>query len=96
MSEVRIIATVIAKENEVAYVRAAAESIVKSSYQEEGCLQYELHQLHDNSNTFVFFEVWQSQKAVDKHNNTLHFNEFISQVKDRVELLDVKLMSKIA
>ncbi|MBC8654025.1 antibiotic biosynthesis monooxygenase, partial [Providencia vermicola] len=75
---------------------AAAESIVKSSHQEEGCLQYELHQLHDNSNTFVFFEVWQSQKAVDKHNNTPHFNEFISQVKDRVELLDVKLMSKIA
>ncbi|TOL43614.1 antibiotic biosynthesis monooxygenase, partial [Vibrio parahaemolyticus] len=36
MSEVRIIATVIAKENEVAYVRAAAESIVKSSHQEEG------------------------------------------------------------
>ncbi|MDB9565272.1 putative quinol monooxygenase [Providencia rettgeri] len=44
MPEIRIVATVIAKDNEVEFVKAATKSIVEPSNRDEGCLQYELHQ----------------------------------------------------
>ncbi|WP_273837698.1 putative quinol monooxygenase [Providencia rettgeri] len=96
MSEIRIVATIIAKDNEVEFVKSAAKSIVEPSNRDEGCLQYELHQDNANPNTFVFFEIWQDQQSLDKHNATQHLQDFIKKVEGKINLLDVKLISKIA
>lgn len=96
MSEIRIVATVIAKNNELEFVKAAVKSIVEPSNRDEGCIQYELHQDHNDLNTFVFFERWRDQESLVKHNQTLHLKEFIERIKDKVDLLDVKLIRKIA
>lgn len=96
MSEIRIVATIIAKSNEVEFVKSATKSIVEPSNRDEGCIQYELHQDNNDLNTFVFFERWRDQESLDKHNQTLHLKEFIERIKDKVDLLDVKLMRKIA
>ncbi len=55
MPEIRIVATVIAKDNEVEFVKAATKSIVEPSNRDEGCLQYELHQ--DNANPNILFSL---------------------------------------
>ncbi|QXX84807.1 MULTISPECIES: putative quinol monooxygenase [Providencia] len=96
MSEIRIVATIIAKDNEVEFVKSATKSIVEPSNRDEGCLQYELHQDNANPNTFVFFEIWQDQQSLDKHNATQHLQDFIKKVEGKINLLDVKLISKIA
>lgn len=96
MSEIRIVATIIAKSNEVEFVKSATKSIVEPSNRDEGCIQYELHQDNNDLNTFVFFERWQDQESLDKHNQTPHLKEFIERIKDKIDLLDVKLMRKIA
>ncbi|WP_273804407.1 putative quinol monooxygenase [Providencia rettgeri] len=96
MSEIRIVATIIAKDNEVEFVKSATKSIVEPSNRDEGCLQYELHQDNANPNTFVFFEIWQDQQSLDKHNETKHLQDFIKKVEGKINLLDVKLISKIA
>ncbi|WP_374445310.1 putative quinol monooxygenase [Providencia sp.] len=96
MSEIRIVATIIAKDNEVEFVKSATKSIVEPSNRDEGCLQYELHQDNTNPNTFVFFEIWQDQQSLDKHNATQHLQDFIKKVEGKINLLDVKLISKIA
>lgn len=96
MSEIRIVATIIAKDNEVEFVKSATKSIVEPSNRDEGCLQYELHQDNANPNTFIFFEIWQDQQSLDKHNITPHLQDFLKKIEDKVDLLDVKLISKIA
>ncbi len=96
MSEIRIVATIIAKDNEVEFVKSAAKSIVEPSNRDEGCLQYELHQDNANPNTLIFFEIWQDQQSLDKHNETQHLQDFIKKVESKISLLDVKLISKIA
>lgn len=96
MSEIRIVATVIAKDNEVDFVKAATKSIVEPSKKDEGCLQYELHQDNANPNIFIFFEIWKDQKSLDKHNGTQHLKDFIEKIEDKIDSLDVKLISKIA
>ncbi|MEQ5399958.1 putative quinol monooxygenase [Providencia rettgeri] len=96
MPEIRIVATVIAKDNEVEFVKAATKSIVEPSNRDEGCLQYELHQDNANPNIFIFFEIWKDQESLDKHNVTKHLQDFINKIEGKVDSLDVKLISKIA
>lgn len=96
MSEIRVIATIISKDNEIDFVKSAAKSIVDESNRDEGCIQYELHQDNKEQNVFVFFEIWKNQESLDKHNETTHLKGFIEKIKDKVSLLDVKVMSKIA
>lgn len=96
MSEIRIIATIVAKNNEIELVKAAAKYVIEPSNREEGCIQYELHQDNKHQNTFVFFEIWKNQESLDKHNLTPHLKDFLEKIKDKIELLDVKLISKIA
>lgn len=96
MSEIRIVATIIAKNQDIEFVKAAAKAIVEPSNRDEGCIQYELHQDNNNLNTFVFFEIWKNQASLDKHNVTTHLKDFLEKIKDKVDLLDVKLISKIA
>ncbi|HEM8291611.1 putative quinol monooxygenase [Providencia vermicola] len=96
MSEIRIVATIIAKDNEVEFVKLATKSLVEPSNRDEGCLQYELHQDNANPNTFIFFEIWKDQQSLDKHNATQHLQDVIKRIEDKIDLLDVKLISKIA
>lgn len=96
MSEIRIVATIIAKNQDIEFVKSAAKAIVEPSNHDEGCIQYELHQDNNNLNTFVFFEIWKNQASLDKHNITTHLKDFLEKIKDKVDLLDVKLISKIA
>ncbi|MEX6246949.1 putative quinol monooxygenase [Providencia hangzhouensis] len=96
MPEIRIVATVIAKDNEVEFVKAATKSIVEPSNRDEGCLQYELHQDNANPNIFIFFEIWKDQESLDKHTVTKHLQDFIKKIEGKVDSLDVKLISKIA
>ncbi|MEX5905984.1 putative quinol monooxygenase [Providencia hangzhouensis] len=81
MPEIRIVATVIAKDNEVEFVKAATKSIVEPSNRDEGSLQYELHQDNANPNIFIFFEIWSYQESLDKHNVTKHLQDFIKKIE---------------
>lgn len=55
---------------------SAAERLVRSSLQEEGCLSYRLLQAVENTNQFVFLEEWQDQKTIALHNASPHFQSF--------------------
>lgn len=96
MSEVRIVATLIAKPEHKAATHSAVERVVEPSRQEMGNIQYDLHEEIGHKGTYVFFEVWASQEAVDRHNSTVHFQNFVEEVEGKLETLDIKVLHQIA
>jgi quinol monooxygenase YgiN len=42
---------------------------------EKGCIVYDLHEVLGDPYQFVFFEVWESEAALEAHTRTPHFQE---------------------
>lgn len=59
-----------------------ARVIIKESNLEAGCLVYKLYQETGNPSSFIFYEEYENQEAVDFHNSTSHFKTFIGQIGD--------------
>ncbi|ASS74652.1 hypothetical protein CIG75_06490 [Tumebacillus algifaecis] len=57
-----------------------SKSIVEGSQAEEGNITYRLFEESDQPNSFVIVERWKDQAAVDFHNQTAHFLNFVGQV----------------
>ncbi|MCK9782880.1 MULTISPECIES: putative quinol monooxygenase [Enterobacterales] len=96
MNNIRLIATIVAKENHENEVLSACKAMIKPSHKDEGCIQYELHKDTTQPRTFIFFEIWKDQNAIDKHNETEHMKAFVENLKDKIELLDIKFIEKLA
>lgn len=63
---------------------ALAKTMVEKSNTEKGCLIYSLYQEVGNPQSFIFYEVYDNQEAVDFHNATPYFKTFIEQVSGLV------------
>ncbi|MER5887489.1 putative quinol monooxygenase [Streptomyces sp. NPDC001941] len=54
---------------------AAFERLAPLVRAEEGCLQYDMHQVADDPDRFVLVERWASQAALDAHDAAPHMVE---------------------
>jgi len=57
-----------------------AEVIIRNSNLEKGCKIYKLYQEVGTPGSFIFYEEYDNQEAVDYHNGTSHFKTFIGQI----------------
>ncbi|MEE1964151.1 putative quinol monooxygenase [Allomuricauda taeanensis] len=75
-------------------VREALMDLVKATQQEEACILYDLHQDIDDGNRFLFYEIWEDQEGLDKHNQMPHIKTFqaFSQGKLQVPVMVYKAM----
>ncbi|WAT02894.1 putative quinol monooxygenase [Rouxiella chamberiensis] len=94
--EVRIVAPLTVKSEFLDDVTQALLTIVAASREELGCLQYDLHREIDSENSFVFYERWQSQEAVEQHEQSAHFQHFVSQLDGKLEKIEIKKMKLFA
>jgi quinol monooxygenase YgiN len=60
---------------------AVAKKVVEGTRTEEGNISYNLLEDAEQPNVFVFLEKWQDQNALDIHEKTPHFGEFVKAVK---------------
>jgi quinol monooxygenase YgiN len=82
MSEdVRVVALMQAKQGEERAVQRACEACVGPTRQEAGCDVYVLHRDSQNPSLFVFVEHWKSERALEQHMQTPHF-EALTQALD--------------
>lgn len=95
MNEIRVVATMVAKEEYKNDVYHALKAVVIPSRREAGNIKYELHQDMQHDRTYVFFEIWKSQHALDEHNETPHFKELINKIDGKLDVLDIKLLKQI-
>lgn len=57
-----------------------AEEMVKTSNSETGCITYQLHKDLFGEGNYLFYEEYIDRKAVDAHNNSTHFHQFIKDI----------------
>ncbi len=62
-----VIAQLKAKPGQESQVRQELLSLVAPSRQDDGCLNYDLHQALDNPALFLFHENWTSQAHLERH-----------------------------
>ncbi|AJJ63024.1 putative quinol monooxygenase [Yersinia aldovae] len=94
--EVRVIASLVAKSECIDDVKQAAHQVIEPSREEKGNLQYDLHAESDQKGSFVFFERWASDDALEKHNHTEHFKRFVKAIEGKLESLEIKRVKQIA
>ncbi|MGM7701814.1 putative quinol monooxygenase [Pseudalkalibacillus sp. Hm43] len=70
------------------------KEVQRASREEEGCVQYELHQgLEDD--TFMLYEIWENETAFEEHITTDHYNHYRDQTADLIESREVYKFKKL-
>lgn len=96
MSQVVIVAKVKIKEESYLEVYEELLKVYKYTHaNDEGCIQYDLHNDADDKYSFVFVETWENQEALDAHMQTEHFLDFVRKSAEKLEVLEVKRLIKI-
>ena len=72
MSEVRVIARSVARRGRESQLRELLRGMLAPTRAELGCKLYELYE-SDSKGRFYFYEIWESQAALDRHAASPHF-----------------------
>ena len=98
MKTVTVVATFQAKPGKEAELKKVLISLVAPTRQEEGCLNYDLHQFPEDAGKFLFHENWTSRAHLDAHlQKAPHIQVLLSRLDDLAAgLPDIKLWEKIA
>lgn len=96
MKQLTVIATIKAKPGCTEELKQELIKLVTPTLNEEGCINYDLHQDHEDPATFVFYENWTTNEALEKHLRSPHILSYLEK-EDRL-LADWRLqkLSKIS
>jgi quinol monooxygenase YgiN len=72
MAEVRVIAKFVARKGEEKQLRELLRGMLAPTQAESGCKRYDLYE-SDSKGRFYFYEIWESQVALDRHAASPHF-----------------------
>lgn len=67
MSQLTIVAKILAKEDKRDLVKAALIKLIPVTRLEKGCINYDLHQDNTNPNLFYFYENWLNKELWQQH-----------------------------
>ena len=81
-----IVATVVVKQEYKEEVLKSIKTVVDATRKESGNIFYDVFEDVKNPLKFVFIEMWKSQAAIDAHNKTAHFNDFVKAVEGKASL----------
>ncbi|MFR9166562.1 MAG: putative quinol monooxygenase [Dysgonomonas sp.] len=93
--ELQIVATIEVKEPYKNELLTVFKNVVDESRKEIGNISYDLFQDVKNPLKFVIMEVWKSQDAIDEHNASIHFNDFVKKIDGKVNSLIVDVVKKV-
>ena len=96
MANINIAATIAVKPEHRAELAAVFADLVATSRAEAGNLRYDLHQDIADENRFVFFENWRDQAAVDSHNASAHFQNFLKAIDGKTAAVDIVLLHDVS
>ena len=96
MPQVTVVAKVVAKKESVESVRSELLRLIAPTRSEDGCIEYCLHQDHDDPAVFIFYENWENEPSLARHMESEHFKIYASAVDGMLEEKDVYRMTMIA
>ncbi|MGD1902142.1 MAG: putative quinol monooxygenase [Geitlerinemataceae cyanobacterium] len=80
-----IVARIEAEPDRVDFFRAELLKPIGPTRQEDGCLQYDLHQDNNDPSVFVFYENWTSRDLWQVHMNNSHIQEYLKNTEGAVK-----------
>ncbi|MDR2840060.1 MAG: antibiotic biosynthesis monooxygenase [Paludibacter sp.] len=95
MSELKIVATIVAKPKFQDELLKVFHTVVDETRKEDGNVSYELHQDINNPLKYIILEVWKSQDAINLHNESTHFKAFVAAVEGKTDSLTVEIIKKV-
>src|ERR1700677_3695493 len=84
MAEVRVIARSVARSGKQDQLRELLRAMLAPTRAESGCTLYELYEA-DSPGRFYFYEIWESQAALDQHAASAHFKHLQQSIGEFVE-----------
>lgn len=96
MSQVTVVAKLVVRKDAVDAVKTELLKLIAPTRQEEGCIDYRLHQDNAAPTVFIFYETWDSMTSLERHLTTLHYRNYIAAVEGAVEEKVVYKMACIA
>ncbi len=95
MSKLTVIAKIVAKKDFLENVKTELLKVIEPTRQEEGCIEYLLHQDMATPELFVFYEKWSSEGCLEKHMNTDHFKQLVAAIGDITEEVSINRLTQL-
>lgn len=76
MAKLTIVAHIHAKEDQIDRVKQQLTQLVEPTRNEDGCINYDLHQDNENLAHFMFFENWKSRALWQDHMASEHIQAY--------------------
>ncbi len=96
MSEVIVIATIVAKADSIDTVKAELLKLVETTIKEPGCNSYLLHCDQSAPATFVFYENWSSAAHLQSHMETEHFTQCFATIEELIENTVIQELTQLS
>ena len=95
-SELVIVAHIEANADQLDLVKSELQKLIPPTLEEEGCLQYDLHQDHENPLRFLFFERWQNRDLWQDHMNSPHIAALQAATEGAIANVEVQEMGRVS
>lgn len=89
-----IVARIEANPDQVERVKAELIKLIEPTRQEEGCLQYDLHQDNNDPAVFVFYENWVSRELWQAHMENTHLQAYVAATEGAVASFTLNEMTQ--
>ncbi len=90
-----IVVVIKAKEGHAQHVLDALWKLIEPTRAEDGNISYDMHRDIKNPNTFIFYEHWKSQEAIDEHLEMPYLKAYAEETTDMVEVWDIMELKKL-
>jgi quinol monooxygenase YgiN len=96
MGEICVIARSVARGGMENQLRELLKGMLGPTRAESGCKLYELYE-SDSKGRFYFYEIWESQAALDQHTASSHYKHLEQAVGELVQVpFEVNILREIA
>lgn len=90
-----IVAQIEAKADHIRLVKTELLKLVAITLEEEGCIQYQLHQDNDRPELFLFYEKWQNRELWQQHMANDHLQAYMAATEGAVANFVLNEMTSI-
>lgn len=95
MSRVTVVARLLAKREAADTVKTELLKLLAPTRNEEGCVEYRLHQDNDDPALFYFYETWENEAFLGKHKETAHYRNSFSAIEGMIRERSVNKLTMI-
>ncbi|WP_162048459.1 putative quinol monooxygenase [Vibrio taketomensis] len=95
MAHLTIVAHIVAKPDQIDLVKQELLNLIEFTRNEEGCVNYDLHQDNTNPAIFLFYENWVDRDLWQQHMANSHIERYLAATDGAVESFVVHEMTKI-